>query len=176
MAVIRDAIDLLGSQRPDLTVEQLIAVIAREYRHSATGETAGYLAQQAESMFPDPTDDADTLFTEALEIAAGLRGGDLDDAIADYRAALTGLDDDQIAVAMEALDDAIKDDSGQKDSEIWDGDGKLPTPKGGETQDAANARICRNLRRLREPLPDAGTPLGDWLREPGRIWSVGSRR
>jgi hypothetical protein len=57
LAVIRDAINLLWSHRPDMTCEQLIAVIGREYRHPAAGETAVYLAEAAEDSFPPPKAD-----------------------------------------------------------------------------------------------------------------------
>lgn len=57
--------------------------------------------------------------------------------------------------------------------------GELPTPQAGETQDAANERIIRELRRCRQSALDEGamvggvivglavddeTPLGNWAR------------
>lgn len=52
--------------------------------------------------------------------------------------------------------------------------GTVPTPQAGETQDAANGRVLRALRKAGRNMPKAGTPLGDWLNEPGRIHSIRS--
>lgn len=52
--MIRDAIKLLAQHRPDLTTMQMIMVLQREYRHPAAGDTAMYLAENAEYLFPSP--------------------------------------------------------------------------------------------------------------------------
>jgi hypothetical protein len=51
LAVMRDALNLLGSARPTLSVDQMIQVIAREYRHAATGETAAELGEAADAKY-----------------------------------------------------------------------------------------------------------------------------
>jgi hypothetical protein len=52
--------------------------------------------------------------------------------------------------------------------------GELPTPRDGETQDQACARILAENRAAGKPLPDPGTPLRNWYDERGRIHQIGA--
>jgi hypothetical protein len=54
--------------------------------------------------------------------------------------------------------------------------GTLPTQRPGETQDDANKRILLDMRKAMLPLPDPGTPLGEWARRPGSILTIGEQR